>query len=72
MTRDGWCRRTICWAVLRRKFVATTDSDRNLVVYPNLAPHLELTSLISNGWQTWQTSRTCGCRKRAASRPGRA
>ena len=32
-------------AVRRRKFVATTDSDHDFLIYPNLAQHLDLTDV---------------------------
>jgi AcrR family transcriptional regulator len=36
-------------AVRRRKFVVTTDSEHNFVVYPNLAEHL-LLSAVNHLW----------------------
>jgi transposase InsO family protein len=42
-------------AVRRRKFVTTTDSDHNFVVYPNLAEHLMVTDVN----QLWVATICC-------------
>ena len=44
-----WMKEDNLLAVRRRKFVATTDSDHDFVVYPNLAEHL----IVSDVNQLW-------------------
>jgi putative transposase len=55
LRRDGWVtsltrvqrvrRQDNLLAVRRRKFVVTTDSDHDFLVYPNLAQHMVLTAI---------------------------
>jgi transposase InsO family protein len=55
LRRDGWVtsltrvqrvrRQDNLLAVRRRKFVVTTDSDHEFLVYPNLAQHMVLTAI---------------------------
>jgi transposase InsO family protein len=55
LRRDGWVtslsrvqrvrRQDNLLAVRRRKFVVTTDSDHDFLVYPNLAQHIVLTAI---------------------------